>query len=139
MNNWDPLETQLRSWTPRAPSAKLKARLFETPAPARVTAAAATIHETNPAARHWLAPAMALFLLGAFVFSNGTGGIWQIQPGSSPSLMATAAISEPHLATYFASTHHSDNNTLQAPFEWTNSGSTVKTAPSMATTNVLMQ
>jgi hypothetical protein len=82
---------------------------------------------------------MAVFLVSAFVLGGNFGGLSQLNPVSSPSLVATAALNEPQLATYFASTHHSDNNTLQAPFEWTNGSSSVTTAPLMATTNALMQ
>jgi hypothetical protein len=138
MNNWDPLETQLRSWTPRRPSPKITARLFETPVPVAVGVAAAT-RESNPTTWQWLAPAMAVFLVSAFVLGGNFGRLSEFNSTPAPSLVATAALNEPHLSTYFAFTHHSDNNTLQAPFEWTNSGSSVTTAPSMATTNALMQ
>jgi len=82
---------------------------------------------------------MAVFLVSTFVLGGNFGGWSQFNAVSAPSLVATAALNEPSLATYFASTHHSDNNTLQAPFEWTNGSSSVTTAPSMATTNALMQ
>jgi len=83
---------------------------------------------------------MAVFLVSAFVLGGNLGGLSQFNAVSSSSLVATSALNEPHLATYFASTHHSDNNTLQAPFEWTNGNRSVTTAPSMAiTTNALMQ
>lgn len=90
----------------------------------------------HPAAWHWLAPALAVFLLGAFVLG---GNVTQFHAGSRYSLMATAALAEPSLATYFVSTHHSDNNTWQAPFEWTNGGRSLTSTPPMATTNALMQ
>ena len=79
---------------------------------------------------------MAVFLLCAFVLG---GNVAQFHAGSRYSLMATAALAEPSLATYFASTHHSDNNTWQAPFEWTNGSSSLTSAPPLATTNALMQ
>lgn len=78
---------------------------------------------------------MAVFLLGLFLYG---GNLSQLPSGTTHSLVATAALSEPRLAAYFSSTHHSDNNTWQAPFEWTNSGRSVTTAPSMALTNALM-
>jgi hypothetical protein len=79
---------------------------------------------------------MAMLLLCAFVLG---GNMSQFHAGSRYSLMATSALAEPALATYFASTHHSDNNTWQAPFEWTNGSRSLTSAPPMATTNALMQ
>jgi len=81
-----------------------------------------------------MAPAMAVFLLGLFLYG---GNMSQLPPGGSHGLLATAALSEPRLAAYFSSTHHSDNNSWQAPFEWTNGSSSMTTAPSMAKTNAL--
>ena len=82
-----------------------------------------------------MAPAMAVFLLGLFLYG---GNLSQFPESARHSLIATAALSEPRLAAYFSSTHHSDNNTWQAPFEWTNGSSSMTTAPSMARTNALM-
>lgn len=79
---------------------------------------------------------MAMLLVCAFVLG---GNISQFHTGSHHSLIATAALNEPSLATYFVSTHHSDNNTWQAPFEWTNGNPSLTSAPPMATTNALMQ
>ena len=63
MNEMNDLETQLRSWAPRRPSANLERRLF---AP-RPTAA-----EALPALRlNWLVPAtVALMLLGLFLHQH---------------------------------------------------------------------
>ena len=61
MNEPNPLETQLRSWQPRRPAARLKARLFgDVPRPHSVFAGAA----------FWwrLAPVMGCLLLALLVF-----------------------------------------------------------------------
>ena len=81
-----------------------------------------------------MAPAMAVFLLVLFLYG---GNMAQLPTHGSHGMVATAALSEPRLAAYFSSTHHSDNNTWQAPFEWTNRSSSMTKAPSMAQTNAL--
>ena len=62
MKEMNLLETQLRSWQPRHPSARLKRRLFA--APARVMPQMAWF-------LGWLAPATACALLTLSVFNSG--------------------------------------------------------------------
>src|SRR5262245_22184256 len=118
MSHWNLLEKQLRCWTPRAPSPNLKARLFgerrspESAAkPSRATVRATTSSErdSRAAAWHWLAPAMAVFVLGLIVFGNHSGALPQFEAASSPRLLATAALTQPELSAYCASVRHSDN------------------------------
>jgi hypothetical protein len=147
MSHLNPLEKQLRSWTPRAPSPSLKARLFEQPLQEQeIAGAAGRSHEAsressrsfNPNSWHWLAPAMAVFVLGVFAFGNHSGGLHQLNGESARNLLATAALSQPDMATYYVSVRHSGNNSLQSTFEWTNGSHSLTTAPPMAQTNSLL-
>src|ERR1041385_3251378 len=101
MNQLEMLENRLRSWTPRKPSAALKARLFG-PCPARQTGAGpfhqpmagggtAALH-FEPSAWHWLAPAFGLLLLTMIVFSNSPRSLTQFIISPSTSLVATVAL-----------------------------------------------
>ncbi len=109
------METTLRSWTPRRPSARLEARLFpqtgSTPAGA---AAAAGADDELPFSWQWLAPSMALALMAAFLLGPQTGALG-LSSSVPPELFAAAAVdrADPHpdLATYYISARHSANNT----------------------------
>ena len=144
MSHWSQLEKQLRSWTPRAPSPSLKARLF--PEAAIETGAAdadgqSEMFALGPAVWHWLAPAMAVFVLGLFVVGQHPAGLEHFNAETSPNFLATVAWSRAELAPsvelapYYASVRHSDNNALRSTFEWTNGGGSLRTAPPMAQTN----
>lgn len=114
MNDWTRLETQLKSWKLRAPSARLKARLFPPPrtAPAELML---------PAARHWLAPVMALGLLGLLVLPDSAAPWTGWTAPQSSNLLATVALNQPLLARYYApSLQHDRNLWPKAVFEWTN-------------------
>ena len=143
MSHWNPLENQLRSWKPRAPSPSLEARLF--PQPPLETAAggleAGLLRQRrhDPDAWHWLAPAMAVFVLGVFAFGNHPGALEHFNPPPSATALTTAALEQPAMSTYFASVRHSDNNALRSTFEWTNGSHSLRTAPPMAQTNTVIQ
>jgi hypothetical protein len=78
---------------------------------------------------HWLAPSMAMFVLGLFVAGRNPGGI-----GSSPGVMAEYSMSEPERASFYV------NNSVQVTsFDWTNRGHSLTTPPPMAPTNSLYQ
>ena len=140
MSHWNPLEKQLRSWTPRAPSPSLKARIFEQPLPAEASAASspATERVHAPAAWHWLAPAMAVFVFGLFI-SGSNGSFHHLDTDNFPTALTQAALKQPNYSTYYASGRHSENNTLRSTFEWTNDSHSLRTAPPMAQTNSVMQ
>ena len=117
MNNWNELENQLRSWTPRAPSEKVKARLFGAGA-AAADARAFAGHPTW----HWLAPAMAMFVLCAFAV------------GRQPGVLAQFSMREPERDSHYA------NNSVQVTtFNWTNAGHSPTTTPPVSRTNTLIQ
>lgn len=134
MSPLNPPEKQLLSWTPRAPSASLEARLF---GPRRALARAEGLH--RPSAWHWLTPAMAVLLLGLFLYGNQAGFLHQFHPPPSSSLLATAALSQPEFSAYYADARHSENNALRNTFEWTNGNSSLSTARPMAQTNSVIQ
>lgn len=137
MSQLNPLEKQLCSWTPRAPSPNLEARLFGVP----VTESGLSLPERTaaPAAWHWLAPAMAVFVFGAFVVGNHPGAFHHFDGASSSSVIAAAAITQPDFSTYYADARHSENNALRGTFEWTNGSRSLRTTPPMAQTNSVMQ
>ena len=95
----------------------------------------------GPAMWHWLALAMAVFVLGVFVVGQHPAGLQQFNGETSPNFLATVAWSRTELAPsvelapYYASVRHSDNNALRSTFEWTNGGGSLRTAPPMAQTN----
>src|SRR5262245_10047349 len=95
MKHWNPVERQLRSWTPRGPSPKLKAHLFAPKAQPSASAAVAgdgsKDRSGNGATWHWLSPAMAVFFLGVFLYGNEAGLLHQFHSSPAPSLTTTAA------------------------------------------------
>ena len=139
MNQLNPLENQLRSWTPRSPSPSLRAKLFPNPAN-EVGAGAKPAREERPcapAAWHWLAPAMAVFVLGLFI-SGTNGTMHQMDGDPLGTALVQAALNHKDYSTYYASGRHSENNTLRSTFEWTNGSRSLRTTPPMAQTNSVM-
>src|SRR2546429_7955031 len=92
MNEWNPLETQLRSWTPRRPSAGLKARLFAapaSPAPGR------------PLAFGWLAPATLGLLLLFVNFNQRDGALARLAAASHQTPLMAVTLSNTSFAAYW--------------------------------------
>jgi|GEM_PF-6466742 hypothetical protein len=85
-----PWEKQLESWTPRAPSARLKHRIFDVPAPAAASGSAAASVQPLRFSWSWLAPATGLLALALSVIT------WVPRPGSAS----------------YAATGSGDSNTL---------------------------
>ena len=125
MNDWNDLENQLRSWTPRAPSERVKGRLFGA-GEAAVDPGAWTGHP----ARHWLAPAMAVFVLGLFVAGRNPGGL-----GATSGVLAEFSMGERDGRASF----YLNNSVQVTTFDWTNRGRSLTTAPPVAPTNSLVQ
>ena len=92
----------------------------------------------EPAAWHWLAPAMAVFVFGLFI-SGSNGAFHQLDTENYTTALAKAALTQPDYSTYYASVRHSDNNALRSTFEWTNDSHSLRTTPPMAQTNSVMQ
>ena len=142
MKELNQLENRLRSWIPRSPSPNLRSRLFPLQGAELETAAAAT--ERSPAKPadlrwQWLAPAMALFIVSMTFFSRHSTGFTPFIASPAASLVATVALNEPHLATYYAAATHSEHNVWPiTTFEWTNGSHTLSTAPPVLRTNGLL-
>ena len=107
------LETQLRSWQPRHPSARLKRRLFA--APARVMPQMAWF-------LGWLAPATACALLTLSVFNSGNS----LPSSSSRHEPMVAMMMSNRYAAYVSGAFQSgQNDPPSVTFDRTNrSGST---------------
>ena len=113
MKEMNLLETQLRSWRPRRPSARLKRRLFA--APARVMPQMAWF-------LGWLAPATACALLTLSVFNSGNS-----LPGSSSrhEPMVAMMLSNRYAAYVSSTFQPGQNDPPSVTFDRTNrSGST---------------
>jgi hypothetical protein len=118
--NW--LETQLKSWAPRRPSAKIERRLF--PRRVRVPELARALA--------WLTPAAAcmVFALAAVRQEGGAAG------ASRPESMFAMVFSNQTGANFL----HSDaaqpeNRVMRASFEWTNRGNSGSSIRFMPLTN----
>src|SRR4051812_25199563 len=120
MNDWNNPEQRLRSWTPRGPSERIKAGLFAGP-----TQPSNTRAWNGHPTWHWLAPAMAMFVLGLFIAGRGPANI----TGTS-GVLAEFSIREPERASFYA------NNSVQVTsFDWTNRGHSLTTPPLVSPTN----
>lgn len=116
----------MRSWTPRAPSEKVKARLFGGAAGHAVTTA-----DAGHPAWHWLAPAMAVFLFGMFVVGRQPGGL-----GPAGSVLAQFGMSDSETER---ASHYANNSVQVMTFDWTNGSHSLTTAPPVSWTNRLIQ
>ena len=108
------LETQLRSWKPRRPSAKLEA-LFAPAAP----------QTSRPRALPWVVPAMACFLFTCLMIShNGPASL--SESGTRSPLMGVILSNQSYVA-YLPNSYQPANNRVDT-FEWTNGS---RSTPSM--------
>jgi hypothetical protein len=113
MNDWNDLETQLRSWTPRRPSKGLESRIFAAAAASAPAAAAA------PLRLHWLAPAMAGLLMMGVLFNQHYGGSALSGSGTGP--VVAMILSNQSAPAYLPGSFQGDRNTIPADaFEFTN-------------------
>ena len=112
--NW--LETQLNSWEPRRPSARIKRQLFPTPS-TRLEVAMAF---------NWLAPATVCMLLALAVFKQ-ENYISADSPRHDPAV--AMMLRNPNFVPYLTGgSSQIEHNILPATFESTNrSGSTSTT------------
>lgn len=82
---------------------------------------------------------MAVFVLGLFLFGNHSG-LHQLNGNTMPGTLASAALAQPDMASYYVAVRHSENNTWRNTFEWTNDSHSLTTAPPMAArTNSIIQ
>jgi hypothetical protein len=110
MNELNELEMQLRSWVPRRPSKRLKARLFGQPLPSEVP---------EPSFRlSWLPPATAVLLLLCVLFNQHSS---QAISSASSNSMVAVALSNQSIAPWLPGSFSREHNGLPSgTFEWTN-------------------
>ena len=112
LNSW---ETQLRSWTPRRPSAGLKARLFGRSAAAR---------RERQFALGWLAPATVCLLMILVTFNQRNGELARMAASNQVPMMAVTW-SNMSFAAYLPGSFVNHQNPVRPDtFEWTNHGHT---------------
>src|ERR1041384_7784832 len=118
MNEWNPsetLEANLQSWSPRPPSAKIKARLFGP------TEADEEIRFSMPVFSRWVVPGTALFaaIFTLNMHTTREGFQWLRSPSTG---FVAAELAQPKMASY-ASPDLSDRNQVtmaSTVFDWTN-------------------
>jgi hypothetical protein len=110
MNKLNELETQLRSWVPRRPSAKLKRRLFRQPQAAE---------DREPSFRlSWLPPATAALMLLCVLFNQHSS---QALSSAASNSMVAVALSNQSVAAWLPGSFSREHNGLPTgTFEWTN-------------------
>ena len=122
MNEMKELETLLRSWAPRPPSATLKNRLF----PREQTEGHALL------SFRWLAPVTAILLLTCILLHQhsltGVGGSANSRP------WVAMVLSNQSAAAYLPGTFQHDQNNLPADtFEWTKGSRFISSIRSLST------
>jgi hypothetical protein len=80
----------------------------------------------------WVAPGFAALLFSLVLLGRNPQGLTQLMSGPPISMVATVALSQPHLASYYAGSDHSGYNAPATTFEWTN-GSSSLTTPTLDT------
>lgn len=138
--NEDPLETELRSWKPRVPSAELRSRIFSG-ACGVATPAAGEGRLCAAAPWQWLAPAF----VGAIMILLSAGGDhkqWaQWAVASTNSIFEAAALDNPQYSAYLPGGGHSSKNQARPNLEWTISAGSTSSMDSFSNgiTNHLLQ
>ncbi len=126
MSEMTELETQLRSWVPRRPSARLERRLFAV-AGSEPNLAGSALRDPQLAPvfkLSWLAPMTAALVLLGILFSQHTSPAISGVANNPP--MVALILSNQSAAAYLPGSFQRTKNQLQdRTFEWTNgSGST---------------
>jgi hypothetical protein len=126
MNDMNELETQLRSWVPRRPSARLEQRWVGSQRASAVAIAAPdSLEEQAPVFRfRWLVPATAALILLCVLFNQREG--YGVGGSTNSSPLVAMILSNHSVAAYLPGTEAREQNRPPADtFEWTNgSGST---------------
>jgi hypothetical protein len=131
MNELNQWETRFRSWTPRRPSAGLKARVL-----GRGEAAASRQHFSLG----WLGPATACLLLLFVTVTQRSGELARLTAASDQLPIMAVTLSNVSLAAYLPGSFANDQNAVRPDtFEWTNHGHSPSSIPSFlqARTNYL--
>jgi len=122
MSELNPWETPFRSWTPRRPSAGLKARIF-----------GRTVAVERP--RHfslsWLAPVTVCLLLFFVTLAQRNGELARLASASNQMPIMAVTLSNVSLAAYLPGSFANDQNAVRPDtFEWTNHGHSPSSIPS---------
>ena len=120
MNETNPLETRLRSWTPRRPSAGLERRLF--PRPKRAPRKAHSLS--------WLVPVTACLLFAGLIL-NPQGAANLSAPPRPGTLVALILSNQSYAAYLPGNSQRSTVNRLDT-FGWTNGGSSTSSMHSLS-------
>ena len=119
MNETNPLETQLRSWTPRRPSAGLERRLFHRPKGA-----------PRPAQwLNWLVPVTACLLFACLMLNQQGAANISATPRSGS--MVALILSNQSYAAYLPGSFQGSVNRLDT-FGWTNGGGSTSSMHSLS-------
>ncbi len=122
MNESKHWETQFRSWTPRRPSAGLKARVF---------GRAAAGERPRHFSLGWLAPATACLLLLFVTVSQRSDELARLASASNQMPIIAVTLSNVSLAAYLPGSFANDRNAVRPDtFEWTNHGHSPSSIPS---------
>ena len=119
MNETNPLETQLRSWTPRRPSAGLERRLFRQPKRAPRPA-----HSLN-----WLVPVTACLLFASLILNQR--GAANLSDAPRSGAMVALILSNQSYASYLPGSFQRSVNRVDT-FGWTNGGSSTSSMHSLS-------
>ena len=106
-NEMKSLETRLRSWRPRRPSATLKWRIFA----GQIVSLPRLLKFAG-----WLTPATACLLLALLSLNSENG----IAPDGSRPLSLAGLMSNQSYAVYLTSRQSVQNNLSAVTFDWTN-------------------
>jgi hypothetical protein len=130
MNELSHVEKQLRSWTPRQPSAALRAKIFDVAAASADEVEAASSPARVPAWQ-WLAPAMAVFVIAMMSWTDGA----QSSFISTADQGTSSALNNPELAAYPSSAHSGHNTWPVTTFPWTRERHNLPAAAPVLVTN----
>ena len=119
MNETNPLETRLRSWTPRRPSAGLERRLF--PRPKRAPRKARSLN--------WLVPVSACLLFAVLILNPQGAANRSATPRAGT--MVALILSNQSYAPYLSGSFQRSVNRLDT-FEWTNGASSTSSMGSLS-------
>ena len=131
MNELNPWERSFRSWTPRRPSAGLRARIF---------GRTAAVEHPRHFSLSWLAPATVCLLLLWVCVSQRSGELGRLAAASNQMPIIAVTLSNVSLAAYLPGSFANHQNTVHPDtFEWTNHGHSSSSMPSFlqARTNYL--
>ena len=131
MNELNPWETPFRSWTPRRPSAGLKARVF---------GRAVGVERPWRFSLSWLAPVTVCLLLFFVTIGQRNGELARLASASNQMPIIAVTLSNVSLAAYLPGSFANDQNAVRpGTFEWTNHGHSPSSIPSFpqARTNYL--